>query len=172
MYDFKVSVINKGKVIDCQTERIGLRTIELVQEKDEKGKSFYFKVNGKLLYIKGSNWIPADSFLPRITKEKYHKLIADAKDANMNMIRVWGGGIYEDEEFYKACDENGILVWQDFAFAGSFYPSDESFHENVKKEVKSQVKRLQNHPSLALWCGNNEADEAIVNWGYQKQFNY
>ncbi|SKB90178.1 beta-mannosidase [Soonwooa buanensis] len=172
MYDFKISVINKGKVIDSQTERIGLRTIELVQEKDEKGKSFYFKVNGKPLYIKGSNWIPADSFLPRITKEKYHKLIADAKEANMNMIRVWGGGIYEDDEFYKACDENGILVWQDFAFAGSFYPSDERFQENVKNEVKSQVKRLQNHPSLALWCGNNEVDEAIVNWGYQKQFKY
>ncbi|WP_300672089.1 glycoside hydrolase family 2 protein [Soonwooa sp.] len=172
MYDFKISVINKGKIIDSKTERIGLRTIELVQEKDDKGKSFYFKVNGKPLYIKGSNWIPADSFLPRITKEKYHQLIADAKEANMNMIRVWGGGIYEDDEFYKACDENGILVWQDFAFAGSFYPSDESFQENVKNEVKSQVKRLQNHPSLALWCGNNEVNEAIVNWGYQKQFNY
>ena len=172
MYDFKISVINKGKVIDSKTERIGLRTIELAQEKDEKGKSFYFKVNGKPLYIKGSNWIPADSFLPRITKAKYHQLIADAKEANMNMIRVWGGGIYEDDEFYKACDENGILVWQDFAFAGSFYPSDESFQENVKNEVKSQVKRLQNRPSLALWCGNNEVDEAIVNWGYQKQFKY
>lgn len=172
IYDFKISVINKGKTIDSKTERIGLRTIELIQEKDQKGKSFYFKVNGKPLYIKGSNWIPADSFLPRITKEKYHKLIADAREANMNMIRVWGGGIYEDDEFYKACDENGILVWQDFAFAGSFYPSDENFQENVANEVKNQVKRLQNHPSLALWCGNNEVDEAIVNWGYQKQFKY
>lgn len=90
----------------------------------------------------------------------------------MNMIRVWGGGIYEDDEFYKACDENGILVWQDFMFAGSFYPADENFQKNVELEVKDQVERLQNHPSLALWCGNNEIDEAIVNWGYQKQFKY
>lgn len=172
MYDFKISVLHKGKIIDSKNQRIGLRTVELIQEKDAKGKSFYFKVNGKPLYAKGTNWIPADSFTPRITKEKYQKLIADAKAANMNMIRVWGGGIYEDDEFYKACDENGILVWQDFMFAGSFYPSDSDFQENVKNEVKHQVKRLQNHPSLALWCGNNEVDEAIVNWGYQKQFKY
>lgn len=172
MYDFKISVLYKGKIIDSKNQRIGLRTVELIQEKDAKGKSFYFKVNGKPLYAKGTNWIPADSFTPRITKEKYQKLIADAKAANMNMIRVWGGGIYEDDEFYKACDKNGILVWQDFMFAGSFYPSDSSFQENVKNEVKHQVKRLQNHPSLALWCGNNEVDEAIVNWGYQKQFKY
>lgn len=172
MYDFKISVLHKGKIIDSKNERIGLRTVELIQEKDAKGKSFYFKVNGKPLYAKGTNWIPADSFTPRITKEKYQKLIADAKAANMNMIRVWGGGIYEDDEFYKACDENGILVWQDFMFAGSFYPSDSDFQENVKNEVKHQGKRLQNHPSLALWCGNNEVDEAIVNWGYQKQFKY
>lgn len=88
------------------------------------------------------------------------------------MIRVWGGGIYEDDEFYKACDENGILVWQDFMFAGSFYPADKNFQRNVEMEVKDQIERLQNHPSLALWCGNNEIDEAIVNWGYQKQFKY
>ncbi len=88
------------------------------------------------------------------------------------MIRIWGGGIYEDEEFYRACDENGILVWQDFMFAGSFYPADNEFLDNVKEEVKDQINRLQNHPSIALWCGNNEIDEAIVNWGYQKQFKY
>lgn len=172
LYDFTISLLQKNQILEVKQEKIGLRTIELVQEKDAQGKSFYFKVNGKPLFIKGTNWIPADSFLPRITKEKYQKLVADAKAANMNMIRIWGGGIYEDDEFYKACDENGILVWQDFAFAGSFYPSDESFQKNVSEEVKSQVQRLQNHPSLALWCGNNEVDEAIVNWGYQKQFNY
>lgn len=152
--------------------RYGLKTVELVQEKDGKGKSFYFKVNGKPLYAKGTNWIPGDSFSPRMTGEKYRKLIRDARDANMNMIRIWGGGIYEDDEFYKACDENGILVWQDFMFAGSFYPADEHFLNNVKEEVKDQVRRLQNYPSVALWCGNNEIDEAIVNWGYQKQFKY
>ncbi|WP_353145156.1 glycoside hydrolase family 2 protein [Chryseobacterium sp.] len=172
LYDIKISLQQKSKVLSDEAVKIGLRTIELVQEKDKKGKSFYFKVNGNPLYIKGTNWIPADSFSPRITKEKYQKLIKDSKEANMNMIRIWGGGIYEDEEFYKACDENGILVWQDFMFAGSFYPADEDFLNNVKEEVKDQVERIQNHPSIALWCGNNEIDEAIVNWGYQKQFNY
>lgn len=172
LYDLKVSLKKDSKTLSSKSERIGLRTIELVQEKDEKGKSFYFKVNGNPMYAKGTNWIPSDSFTPRITKEKYQKLIKDCKDANMNMIRVWGGGIYEDDEFYKACDENGILVWQDFMFAGSFYPSDEDFLNNVKEEVKDQVNRLQNHPSIAFWCGNNEIDEAIVNWGYQKQFKY
>lgn len=170
--DIKISLQKNSKILAERTERIGLKTIELVQEKDVKGKSFYFKVNGNPMYAKGTNWIPGDSFSPRMTKEKYRKLIKDCKEANMNMIRVWGGGIYEDDEFYKACDENGILVWQDFMFAGSFYPADEIFLENVKEEVKYQVNRLQNHASLALWCGNNEIDEAIVNWGYQKQFKY
>lgn len=172
LYDFKVTLTQQSKKLDEESLRHGFRTVKLVQEKDTKGKSFYFLVNGKPLYAKGTNWIPSDSFLPRITKQKYYKLIQDAKDANMNMIRIWGGGTYEDEAFYKACDENGILVWQDFMFAGSFYPSDDAFVENVKEEVKYQVRRLQNHPSIALWCGNNEVDEAIVNWGYQKQFKY
>jgi len=172
LYQLKISLQKDSKWIDEKSERIGLRTVELIQEKDEKGKSFYFKINGNSMYAKGTNWIPSDSFTPRITKEKYQKLIKDSKEANMNMIRVWGGGIYEDDEFYKACDENGILVWQDFMFAGSFYPSDENFQKNVEFEVRDQINRLQNHPSLALWCGNNEVDEAIVNWGYQKQFKY
>lgn len=172
LYDIKVSLQKDSKIIAEKSEKIGLRTVELIQEKDAKGKSFYFKVNGKPMYAKGTNWIPGDSFSPRMTKEKYQQLIKACKDANMNMIRVWGGGIYEDDEFYKACDENGILVWQDFMFAGSFYPSDEKFQKNVELEVKDQIERIQNHPSLALWCGNNEIDEAIVNWGYQKQFKY
>lgn len=172
LYDMKFSLNKDSEVLSDEEMKLGLRTIELVQEKDAGGKSFYFKVNGNPLYIKGTNWIPGDSFSPRMTKGKYQKLIRDAKEANMNMIRIWGGGIYEDDEFYKACDENGILVWQDFMFAGSFYPGDETFLANVKEEVKDQVSRLQNHPSVALWCGNNEIDEAIVNWGYQKQFKY
>ncbi len=172
LYSLKISLQKDSKTLSEKSERIGLRRIELIQEKDEKGKSFYFKVNGNPMYAKGTNWIPSDSFTPRITKEKYQRLIRDCKEANMNMIRIWGGGIYEDDEFYKACDENGILVWQDFAFAGSFYPADENFQKNVEFEVRDQINRLQNHPSLALWCGNNEVDEAIVNWGYQKQFKY
>lgn len=172
LYDLKISLQKDSKILDDKTERIGLKTIELIQKKDEKGKSFYFKVNGNPMYAKGTNWIPSNSFSPRMTKEKYQKLIKDCKEANMNMIRIWGGGIYEDDEFYKACDENGILVWQDFMFAGSFYPSDEDFQKNIEFEVKDQIERLQNHASIALWCGNNEIDEAIVNWGYQKQFKY
>ncbi|WP_027378327.1 beta-mannosidase [Chryseobacterium daeguense] len=172
LYDINVSLEKDSRKIAEKSEKIGLRIIELIQEKDAKGKSFYFKVNGKPMYAKGTNWIPSDSFTPRITKEKYQKLIRDSKEANMNMIRVWGGGIYEDDEFYKACDENGILVWQDFMFAGSFYPAGENFQQNVELEVKDQIERLQNHASLALWCGNNEIDEAIVNWGYQKQLKY
>ncbi|SEW31474.1 beta-mannosidase [Chryseobacterium wanjuense] len=172
VYELKISLQKDSKRIAEKSERIGLRTVELIQEKDAKGKSFYFKVNGNPMYAKGTNWIPADSFSPRISKEKYQKLIKDSKEAHMNMIRVWGGGIYEDDEFYKACDENGILVWQDFMFAGSFYPGDENFQQNVELEVKDQINRLQNHPSLALWCGNNEIDEAIVNWKFQNQFKY
>lgn len=172
LYTIQFSLQKDGQIVSDEIVKVGLKTVELVQEKDEKGKSFYFKVNGNPLYIKGTNWIPADSFSPRITKEKYQKLIKDSKEANMNMIRIWGGGIYEDDEFYNACDENGILVWQDFMFAGNFYPADEEFLNNVKEEVKDQVNRLQNHPSIALWCGNNEIDEAIVNWGYQKQLKY
>lgn len=172
LYEFDVTLSQNGNKVSGQKVRHGFRTVELIQEEDEVGESFYFKVNGKPLYIKGTNWIPGDSFTPRITKEKYQQLIRDAKDSHMNMIRIWGGGIYEDEEFYKAADENGILVWQDFMFAGSFYPSDEAFLDNVKQEVEYQAKRLQNHPSVAIWCGNNEIDEAIVNWGYQRQFGY
>ncbi|KAA0130771.1 glycoside hydrolase family 2 protein [Chryseobacterium sp. SN22] len=172
LYDIKITLQKDSKIITEKKERIGLRIIELIQEKDAKGKSFYFKVNGQPMFAKGTNWIPGDSFSPRMTKERYQKLIRDCKEAHMNMIRVWGGGIYEDDEFYKACDENGILVWQDFMFAGSFYPADENFRENLEAEVKDQIERLQNHPSLAIWCGNNEINEAIVNWGYQKQLSY
>lgn len=171
-YQFAVTVFNGKTILDQKLVETGIRTVELIQEKDQQGKSFYFKVNGNPIYAKGTNWIPGDSFSPRMTKEKYRQLIKACKDANMNMIRIWGGGIYEDDEFYKACDENGILVWQDFMFAGSFYPADENFQKNVEMEVKDQIERLQNHASLALWCGNNEVDEAIVNWGYQKQFKY
>lgn len=172
LYDFKISLLQDGQEISSRRLRHGFRTLELVREKDSIGSSFYFLVNGKPLYAKGANWIPGDSFLPRMNNDRYQTLIAAARDAHMNMIRVWGGGIYEADAFYEACDENGILVWQDLMFAGSFYPADEHFLNNVKKEVEYQVNRLQNHPCIALWCGNNEIDEAIVNWGYQKQFGY
>ena len=172
LYPFQINILKKKKIIDTEKLNIGLRTIELVQEKDEIGKSFYFKLNGKPVFMKGANYIPPDSFLPRVTNSTYNAIVKNAVDANMNMIRVWGGGVYADDAFYEACDKNGILVWQDFMFACAMYPSDEKFLDNVKNEVIDNVNRLQNHPSIALWCGNNENDEGWKNWGWQKQYNY
>lgn len=144
---------------------------ELIQEADEHGASFYFKIDGKPVYMKGANYIPADAFVTRTTKADYRKLLMMAKDANINMLRVWGGGIYENDDFYNLCDSLGIYVWQDFMFAGQMVPGDDAFFENVKQEVKYQVKRLRHHKSIVLWCGNNEIDEAWNRWGWQKQFN-
>lgn len=172
LYDFEFTLENNGTKVDEKELKIGLRTIELVQENDEKGKSFYFKLNGKPVFMKGANVIPPDSFLPRISDSTYISMVKDAKIANMNLLRVWGGGVYADDAFYNACDANGILVWQDFMFACAMYPGDVHFLENVKQEVIENVTRLQNHPSIALWCGNNENDEGWHNWGWQKQFNY
>ncbi len=145
--------------------------VKLVQEPDSIGTSFYFKLKGKSIYVKGANWIPADVFLPRVTKDDYRKMLISAKEANMNMLRVWGGGVYEADEFYDLCDSLDIMVWQDFMFAGGMYPGDDAFIANVREEVKYQIERLKNHPCIVLWCGNNEIDEAWKNWGWQKQFN-
>ncbi len=172
LYNFEISLSKNQEYIDSKKLKIGLRTIELIQENDKIGKSFYFKVNGIPVYAKGANSIPLHSFLPETTKSDYEKLVKEARFANMNMLRVWGGGIYESDDFYDLCDENGILVWQDFMFACAMYPGDKDFLNNVKQEVIDQANRLQNHPSLAIWCGNNENDEGWKNWGWQKQFNY
>ena len=172
LYPFEISLLKNRQVIDTKKLNIGLRTIELVQEKDKIGKSFYFKLNGVPVFMKGANVIPPDSFLPRATDSVYQSIVKNAKDANMNMLRVWGGGVYADDAFYDACDKNGILVWQDFMFACAMYPGDEYFLDNVREEVIDNVSRLQNHPSIALWCGNNENDEGWHNWGWQKQYKY
>lgn len=171
LYTLRIEVINtttQEKIIS--KERIGLRTIELIQEADSIGKSFYFKLNGTPIFAKGANYIPPDNFLPRVTPKEYHAIVASAKNANMNMLRVWGGGVYAEDSFYDACDEAGILVWQDFMFACSMYPGDQDFLSNVKVEAEQQIIRLRNHASLALWCGNNEVSEAWHNWGWQKQY--
>ncbi|WP_298303711.1 sugar-binding domain-containing protein [Flavobacterium sp.] len=172
LYPFEIS-LSKNKVqLSLKKLNIGLRTIELIQEKDGIGKSFYFKLNGKPVFMKGANYIPPDSFLPSATNSTYKEIVKNAVDANMNMLRVWGGGVYAEDTFYDECDKNGILVWQDFMFACAMYPGDEEFLDNVKNEVIDNVTRLQNHPSIALWCGNNENDEGWKNWGWQKQFKY
>ena len=139
----------------------------MVTEKDSIGESFYFKVNGKPVYAKGANYIPQNSFQDKVTDKHYKKLLTDVVDANMNMLRVWGGGIYENDIFYDLCDEKGILVWQDFMFACAMYPGDKTFLENVKQEAIDNVRRVRNHASIALWCGNNENSEGWHRWGWQ-----
>lgn len=170
LYDFEAVIKVDGKVIASQKERIGLRTIKVVKEKDDQGESFYFVVNGEPMFAKGANFIPDDALLPNITEERYRQLFKDVKDANMNMIRVWGGGIYEDDAFYQAADENGILVWQDFIFACTTYPSDPAFMKRVEAEAEYNIKRLRNHASLAMWCGNNEIYEGMRYWGWDKKY--
>lgn len=155
LYDLEVALLKNGNVVDVCRKRIGIRTIKLELVNGDR-KTFRFVVNGKPVYIKGANWIPAHSFLPEVTEKTYHKLITSAKDANMNMLRVWGGGTYEDDIFYDTCDELGILVWQDFMFACGAYPEYVEFLKNVAEEVKQNVSRLSSHPCLAIWCGNNE----------------
>lgn len=144
--------------------------VRLVETADEKGSSFYFSINGKPVYMKGANYIPSDAFLSRMNRNEYRKVLMRAKDANMNMLRIWGGGIYENDDFYDLCDSLGIFIWQDFMFAGTMVPGSEDFFQNVKKEVNYQIKRLRKHKSIVIWCGNNEIEEAFYRWGWHRQF--
>src|SRR5262249_45447586 len=121
------------------------------------------------VFAKGGNWIPADSFPSRVTRGRYQELIGSVRDSNMNMLRVWGGGIYESNDFYELCDEVGILVWQQIMFAGSMYPGDQPFLETVRHEASDAVTRLRNHPSIVIWCGNNEIEGAWNHWGWKQK---
>ncbi|WP_299627033.1 glycoside hydrolase family 2 protein [uncultured Tenacibaculum sp.] len=168
LYDVKVKVSHKNHS-DAKSHQIGLRTIKLIREKDSIGSSFYFTVNGKPTFMKGANYIPQDIFLPRVKQSNYEHILNSAKDANMNMIRVWGGGVYESKAFYDLCDQKGLLVWQDFMFACAMYPGDDDFLESVKQEAIDNIKRLRNHTSIALWCGNNEVLSAWERWGWKQQ---
>ncbi len=156
LYDLNVKVLDEYKNISAQKElKVGIRTIELQLE--DKGKNtFRFLVNSKPVFLKGADWIPVDSFIPRASDNIYQQLIRLAKEANMNVLRVWGGGVYESDLFYDLCDQMGILVWQDFMFACAAYPEHEEFLEDIKIEVEQNILRLQLHPSIAIWCGNNE----------------
>ncbi len=172
-YDFGVSLskADDNEKIAEKRHRIGLRNIEVVTEKDSLGESFYFKVNGVPVYAKGANYIPLDPLLPRVTSARYARLFDDIKRSNMNMVRVWGGGVYEDDYFYELADSLGILVWQDFMFACTPYPSDTLFLKNVEREAEYNIKRLRNHASLAMWCGNNEVLEALKYWGFARRYD-
>lgn len=171
LYTFTATVSVDGKEVASREEAIGLRSIRVVMEDDKDGKSFYFEVNGKPMFAKGSNYIPGDALLPNMTGERYARLFENIRAANMNMVRVWGGGIYEDDRFYEEADRNGILVWQDFIFACTTYPHDPTFLKRVSEEAVYNMRRLRNHASLAMWCGNNEIYEGMRYWGWKDKYS-
>lgn len=164
LYEFTVSVGAVGTPADQRTIKTGLRSIILDRHLDKWGRSFELVVNGIPVFAKGADVIPFDSFPNRVTSAEYRRILQSARDANMNMIRHWGGGYYESDEFYEICDELGILVWQDLMFGNDWQPGTYAFKQNIEAEAEDQVRRLRNHPSIALWCGNNETEGAL-NWG-------
>lgn len=171
LYDFSVVLSCEDVIVDKDAFKAGIRTIEVITEDDAHGKSFYVELNGVPVFMKGANYIPNDNFLNRVSDEKYRYILESAADANMNMIRVWGGGVFEQNIFYELCDEMGLLVWQDMLFACGTYPGYDAFLESVTHEVQDNVKRIRNHPSLALYCGNNEVEVAYYQWDWQKALN-
>lgn len=168
LYDLELALLDSdGNALDRRSWRIGLREIELRQQDDAWGRSFQFAVNGVPVFAKGANWIPADSFPTRVGGERLEHLLGSAAAAHHTMIRVWGGGYYEDPRFYELCDRLGLLVWQDFMFACAVYPlSDEAMLATLREEVRQAVRGLRHHASLALWCGNNEMETAWADWGW------
>ena len=170
LYKFTASVSVDGVEVASQERQVGLRSIRVVMEDDEHGKSFYFEVNGHPMFAKGANFIPDEALLPNVTPERYKRIFEDVKAANMNMLRVWGGGIYEDDKFYDEADRNGILIWQDFLFACTTYPHDPLFLKRVEAEAEYNIKRLRGHASLAMWCGNNEIYEGVRYWGWKNKY--
>jgi beta-mannosidase len=172
LYKVEVSLVHGDNsslgLLDKRNYQLGLRTIELRQQEDQWGRSFIFVVNGIPIFVKGSNWIPAESFPTRITDGYLDGLIRSAAETHQNMLRVWGGGFYEEERFYDLCDRYGILVWQEFIFSCSIYPLDiPDFLENVHTEVVENIRRLRHRASLALWCGNNEMEWGWVDWNWK-----
>ncbi len=153
--------VNLGANEDSWTRNIGLRTMTVSRRKDEWGESFAHCVNGVDIFAMGADYIPEDNLLPRVNPERTRRLLEDARAANMNCVRIWGGGYYPDDFFYDICDELGLLVWQDFMFACAVYNLTEEFEENITAEFIDNVRRLRHHPSLALWCGNNEMEDFV-----------
>ncbi|KAI1806529.1 glycoside hydrolase family 2 protein [Daldinia bambusicola] len=170
LYTVTATLDEEGKIIDSVSKKIGLRRAELVQRplKGEPGTSFFFEINGIPIFCGGSDWIPADNFIPRISKERYYDWVKLVADGNQFMIRVWGGGIYEEQAFYDACDELGILVWQDFMFGCGNYPAWPSLLDSIKREAEANIKLLRHHPSIVIYAGNNEdyqyAESVSLTW--------
>ena len=156
LYHYRVQVEAGGKTVDAYSTKIGVRSLEIVRDQDASGTSLYVRLNGMPVFMKGANHVPLDSFQSRVTRERYESTIRSAVAAHMNMLRIWGGGIYEEDQFYELCDQHGILIWQDLQFACATYPADAVFLQNVRLEIIDNVTRLRNHASIALYCGNNE----------------
>lgn len=177
LYQLSAGLILNERLEDEKNINFGIRTIKLIQKESSEGTSFYFELNGVPVFMKGADYIPNDMFPARVTKKKYDNIVQSAYEVGMNMLRVWGGGIYEEDYFYEICDKKGILIWQDFMFACSMYPMDASFENTIREEIIDNIKRLRNHPCIALWCGNNEIQSAWregnekAGWGWKQLFN-
>ena len=170
LYEFSATLEVGHGTVDQAKVRTGLRSLELRREADHWGRSMEFVINGIPIFGKGADVIPFDSFPSRVTADRYRQILQSARDANMNMVREWGGGIYENDDFYNICDELGLIIWQDFMFGGDMHPGDAAFLDNVRQEATDQVKRLRNHPSIVIWCGNNEVETGWMHWGDRQQF--
>jgi beta-mannosidase len=171
LYDFIFELTGtESGLTDRYQLDFGVRTLRLVQEPDEIGRSFYFELNGVPVFMKGANVIPSETLTPAVSEETYRRLFDNAFAANMNMLRVWGGAIYEESIFYELADKHGLLIWQDFMFACNLNPGDEAHLENVRLEAEYNVKRLRNHASIALWTGNNENLHGWHHWGWKEMY--
>lgn len=182
LYDFRFDLVSEQHnsrrgdtgdeplLVDRKQLDFGIRTLRLVQKPDEVGRSFYFELNGVPVFMKGANVIPSETLTPSVRKETYERLFDDALAAHMNMLRVWGGAIYEEELFYELADRHGLLVWQDFMFACNLQPGDQAHLDNIREEAVYNVRRLRNHASLALWCGNNENLHGWYEWGWKEMY--
>jgi beta-mannosidase len=164
VYHFTASVMESNKITAVRSTRTGLRSVVLRRDPDQWGRSFEFVVNGIPVFAKGANVIPFDNFPARVQAETIRQFLQSTRDTNMNMVRIWGGGYYETEEFYDICDDLGIMVWQDFMLADIRTPGTYSYKENIAREAEYQIKRLRNHPSIVLWCGNNETESTWRGW--------
>ena len=170
LYHDTLRLFIHGKLVDEKSIQFGIRTAELVQQKDQWGTSYEFQVNGLPIFCKGADFIPPSVFPASISDADWINQVEQMSKANFNMVRIWGGGFYPDEAFYRACDEKGIMVWQDFMFACAMYPGDEAFLKTVEAEFNYQIPRISAHPSVVLFNGNNEVDVAWKNWGFQSQY--
>lgn len=170
LYTVNVKVSQENKEITEMSQRFGVRKLELVQDSDEYGQSFYFRLNGVPIFAKGATYVPPDILNLQASSTRYETIVQDAVLANMNMIRIWGGGIYENDTLYDLCDRNGLLVWQDFMFSRTMQPGDKDHMDNIRYEAIENVKRLSDHPCMALWCGNDDVLLAWNKWGWKNQY--